>query len=93
MSLFEKNARIIITDSGGVQKEAFFHKKPCVILRNETEWVEIVASGTAALADADPLRIVDYTTRVLQKPPQEFPEFFGNGKAAEFICQEIIDSF
>lgn len=93
MSLFEKNARIIITDSGGVQKEAFFHKKPCVILRSETEWVEIVASGTAVLADADPLRIVEYTTRFFQTPPQEFPEFFGNGKAAEFICQAIIDSF
>jgi len=93
MSLFEKYSRIILTDSGGVQKEAFFHRKPCVILRSETEWVEIVASGTAALADADRRKIVELTLKFLKNPPQEFPAFFGKGDSAEVICRKIIDSF
>lgn len=93
MSLFEKYSRIILTDSGGVQKEAFFHRKPCVILRSETEWVEIVASGTAALADADSQKIVELTLKFLKNPPQDFPPFFGKGDSADVICRKIIDSF
>ncbi|MGB9747392.1 MAG: non-hydrolyzing UDP-N-acetylglucosamine 2-epimerase [Bacteroidales bacterium] len=93
MSLCEKYARIVLTDSGGVQKEAFFHRKPCVILRSETEWVEIVASGTAALADADTRKIVELSLGFLKNPPQEFPAFFGEGDSAGFICRKIIDSF
>jgi len=76
-----------------VQKEAFFHRKPCVILRSETEWVEIVASGTAALADADSRKIVELSLGFLKNPPQEFPAFFGEGDSAGFICRKIIDSF
>ena len=48
----EKNARIVITDSGGVQKESFFFSRPCIILRPETEWIEIVEHGAGILADA-----------------------------------------
>jgi UDP-GlcNAc3NAcA epimerase len=45
--MLEKNCRMIITDSGGVQKESHFFKKPCIVLRKETEWIELVNNGTA----------------------------------------------
>ena len=57
MILLEKTSRMIITDSGGVQKESHFFRKPCLVLRAETEWVELVKNGTAELVDADPERI------------------------------------
>lgn len=87
----EKNARLIITDSGGLQKEAFFFEKPCVILRPETEWVEIVSNGNALLADADENRIVDAVDYLLTKNDFSFPPIFGDGKSALFIAQQIVE--
>lgn len=87
----EKNARMIITDSGGLQKESFFFEKPCVILRPQTEWVEIVANGNAILADANYDRIIDAFNALLLKDDFTYPNFYGNGKAAEFICQTIVE--
>jgi UDP-GlcNAc3NAcA epimerase len=87
----EKNARLIITDSGGLQKEAFFFHKPCVILRPETEWVEIVNNGNALLADADEERIISATFQLLNKKDFSFPPIFGDGKSAFFIAQKIIE--
>ena len=86
----EKNARIIVTDSGGLQKEAFFFKKPCVILRPQTEWVEIVENGNALLADADYNRIQLAFRELMAKEEFTYPDFYGDGKAAEFICEKII---
>lgn len=57
MTWLETHCRIVATDSGGVQKEAYFHGKPCVTLREETEWVELVEAGANLLAGADPVRI------------------------------------
>ncbi|HET6993012.1 MAG TPA: UDP-N-acetylglucosamine 2-epimerase, partial [Bacteroidia bacterium] len=76
-------------DSGGVQKEAFFFKKPCVILRPETEWVELVEIGTAILTDVDPDKIQE-AVRTLLHSQLSFPEIFGDGHAAEFICSKMI---
>lgn len=85
----EKNARIIVTDSGGLQKESYFFKKPCVILRPQTEWVEIVNNGNAVLADADPKRILDGFRKLMDKKDFTYPEYYGDGKASEFICLKI----
>jgi UDP-GlcNAc3NAcA epimerase len=86
----EKNARLIVTDSGGLQKEAFFFKKPCVILRPETEWVEIVENGNARIVDSDFDRILNASNELLAKSDFTFPPLFGDGNAAEFIVAKII---
>lgn len=88
----EKNARLIITDSGGLQKEAFFFKKPCLILRPQTEWVEIVENGNAILVDSSKKRILEGFTVLLNKSDFSYPELYGDGKAAEFICEKIIEN-
>lgn len=85
----EKNAAIVMTDSGGVQKEAFFYGTPCVILRPETEWVEIVEAGAGIIADADYERIMAAYEALVNKPVQ-FPALFGDGHASEKIISEII---
>jgi len=90
MIALEKNCKLIMTDSGGVQKEAFFFKKPCVILRSETEWKELVECGSALIADADESKIIKAYESFSAKSDLLFPPFFGDGKAAEFICGEIL---
>ncbi len=86
----EKNARIIITDSGGLQKEAFFFEKPCVIMREQTEWIEIVENGNAILAGASQNEIINSADALLKKCDYTYPPFYGDGKAAEFIVSKII---
>jgi UDP-GlcNAc3NAcA epimerase len=90
MIALEQNASHIITDSGGVQKEAYFFKKPCIILRPETEWKEIVAVGAAQIADASKTRILAAWNQFVQHPPVHFPAIFGNGEAARFIAGELL---
>lgn len=90
MIALEKNCAIVMTDSGGVQKEAFYFKKPCVILRPETEWVELVNCGSAIIADADEARILEAFDTLMKNKDLVYPPFYGNGKAAEFICAEMI---
>jgi len=90
INMLEQNAKIVMTDSGGVQKEAFFFEKPCVILRPETEWVEIVDHGAGIIADADYQRIVT-AYRQLVDHPVHFPHLFGDAHAAEKILQTILD--
>jgi len=86
----EKNAQLIITDSGGLQKEAFFFGKPCIILREQTEWIEIVQNGNALLAGADETKIIQAFNTLRLRNDFTFPSFYGDGKAAEFICSKII---
>ena len=85
----EKNARVVMTDSGGVQKEAFFFETPCVILRPETEWVEIVEAGAGVIADADYQRILD-AYRALAGKQVNFPPLFGDAHASEKILEAIL---
>jgi len=90
MVALEKNCKLVMTDSGGVQKEAFYFEKPCVILRPETEWVELVECGTAIIADANEEKIKAAFETLNKKTDLKFPKLYGNGQAAEFICSEII---
>ena len=90
MIALERHAQLVMTDSGGVQKESYFFKKPCIILRPETEWVEIVETGNAILSDADEIRIMQAWQHFKDNPPTSFPEIFGDGHAAEFMLDKII---
>ena len=89
MVQLEANCKMIITDSGGVQKEAFFLEKPCVVLREETEWVELVRNGNAILTGANRSKMLSAYSELLDRD-FSFPEFYGNGKAAQQICADII---
>ncbi|NLE33879.1 MAG: UDP-N-acetylglucosamine 2-epimerase (non-hydrolyzing) [Bacteroidales bacterium] len=94
MILLEKKARLIITDSGGVQKESHFFSRPCIVLRKETEWVELVRNGTVKLADADPVKIRESWEYFMAKGDTlQYPAFYGDGKAAKTILREIIAVF
>lgn len=87
MVCLEKNAATILTDSGGVQKEAYFHHTPCITLRDETEWVETVAAGWNQLAGARKETILDCLTR---RPEQKEIEEYGTGNTAGKIVEALI---
>ena len=91
MLALEKNCCLVMTDSGGVQKEAFYFEKPCVILRPETEWIELLENGSALIADADENKIKFSFEQLIAKKDLSFPKLYGDGNAAEFICSEIIN--
>jgi UDP-N-acetylglucosamine 2-epimerase len=78
------HARSVLTDSGGVQKEAYLVGTPCVTLRNTTEWVETVEHGWNVLVDLDIQAALEALNRPI--PPAERPELYGGGRAAERIC-------
>ena len=90
MLALEKNCCLVMTDSGGVQKEAFYFEKPCVILRPETEWIELLENGAALIADADENKIKFSFEQLIAKKDLSFPKLYGDGNAAVFICSEII---
>jgi UDP-N-acetylglucosamine 2-epimerase (non-hydrolysing)/UDP-GlcNAc3NAcA epimerase len=81
-----RHARAVLTDSGGVQKEAYLLGVPCVTLRDTTEWVETVAAGWNVLVDLDR----DAALAALERrPPDERPELFGGGHAADRVCEVV----
>jgi UDP-GlcNAc3NAcA epimerase len=85
MVMLETGSKMILTDSGGVQKEAYFAGVPCITLRDETEWVELVEHGYNRIAGTDPDKICDaYGAMVENEIPQDV-DLYGGGKASEKI--------
>jgi UDP-GlcNAc3NAcA epimerase len=91
MVALEQSARIILTDSGGVQKEAFFYGVPCVTMREETEWVETVESGWNRLAPPGSADIPRAVAEALATVPGDRPAPYGDGKASHAILRHLIE--
>ena len=89
MIKLEKNARVIFTDSGGMQKEAYYLKVPCVTLREDTEWVETVKAGWNRLAGWKEKGIYQALKIIKNRRPHP-PQVYGNGLAAEKILSYIL---
>lgn len=82
------NSQLVLTDSGGVQKEAYFVGRPCITLRDETEWVELVEAGANVLAGSDAERI----ERLLRRTAWDLPVagLYGEGRAADIIADDLF---
>lgn len=81
---------LVMTDSGGLQKEAFFFKKHCITLREETEWVELVEHGFNILAGSDTNKILSCVHTMRTKDSNFNVNLYGNGKASQTIIQEMM---
>jgi UDP-GlcNAc3NAcA epimerase len=87
------NAKMIMTDSGGLQKEAFFFKKPCLTLRDDTEWVELVEHGCNRLCGISENAIISGCNDFFQKKPDFSASFYGTGCAGKDIVGSIKNFF
>jgi UDP-GlcNAc3NAcA epimerase len=90
MIRLEDGARMILTDSGGIQKEAYWLRVPCVTLRDETEWVETVEAKWNVLVGANPERIMEAVRSFV--PPASHPQLYGGGCSAQ-RCVELFDRY
>ena len=85
MLVLEKNSKKIITDSGGIQKEAYFFKVPCITVRKNTEWVETVDDGWNVLVEADKRKMVEKINKF--NPTSRQRNVYGGGKASNSISK------
>ena len=81
--------RIVITDSGGLQKEAYILRRPTVTVRDSTEWVETVQSGWNRLCEPDPRDFNAAVSRALRPPPTVHPDFYGSYGVSQRICRAL----
>ena len=92
MIALEENTKLVITDSGGVQKEAYFFRVPCVTVRNETEWTELVNTGWNKLVGTQESKIVKTVFEELNnEPPRQWIDFYGGGKASDRIVKILAN--
>jgi len=87
LTALASQARVVLTDSGGLQKEAYWHGVPCVTLRPSTEWVDTVEAGGNVLVDDDPDRLVAAVASA--RMPAEPPQLYGDGHAAARIAEAL----
>jgi UDP-GlcNAc3NAcA epimerase len=92
MVALEKSAAKIVTDSGGVQKEAFFYGVPCITLRDETEWVELVDLGWNRLAPPESVKTLIEAIKEPFETPGRADALYGDGRAAEKIVTALVDT-
>ena len=94
MIMLEKNARMIVTDSGGIQKEAYFYQVPCATLRDQTEWVELVESGWNYLISPETSSeiVQKLRNRIYQPLPLDTTQLYGDGKASVKILELLNKS-
>ena len=90
MIMLLKNCELVITDSGGVQKEAFFFGKQCITMREQTEWVELIENGFNILTGSDAKKIVAAFQANLLRKSDFSMNLYGKGQAAEVAAKEII---
>jgi UDP-GlcNAc3NAcA epimerase len=80
---------LVLTDSGGLQKEAYFFEKPCVTVRDQTEWTELVEAGVNKVVGADPSAILEAVNTLISNPPRFTKGLYGDGSAAEVIARVL----
>ena len=88
--MLEQNAKAILTDSGGMQKEAYFFGVPCITMRTETEWTETVEVGWNVVVGAKREKIINAVRSFKTDKPR--PKLYGDGKAAEKIVKVLCDN-
>lgn len=87
-----KRAKAVITDSGGLQKEAYYHEKPCLILRDETEWPELMENGSARLVNLGRDNLIEVLGN-LTRSEHTYPQVYGSGDAANLICDVLVKTY
>jgi UDP-N-acetylglucosamine 2-epimerase len=93
MLALERNAKLIVTDSGGVQKEAYMQHVPCLTMRENTEWTETVESGWNRLVGSDPGKLLAAAADFLSSgPPAEHPDLYGDGHAGEKVIELLQEN-
>jgi len=90
MIMLLKNAELVITDSGGVQKEAFFFGKHCITLREQTEWIELVENGLNVLVGSNAQKMKEAFEFFSTKISDFNLDLYGNGHAAKIAVKEIL---
>ena len=84
-----KHCNAVVSDSGGVQKEAFFFKKPCITMRDQTEWVELIENGVNVLAGADTQKIIQSIQAMLGRVIEDPFNLYGGGQASQNIAKVL----